>query len=249
MNCPPFYAAVMTDRVAVYWTTPESAPWFDTVLNDAEHARLSGFQYAPARRSFVAGRALLRIVAGARLGVPPWRVRIDSTCARCGDQHGRPRLVDASDVDLSVAHCAGRVVVAVADRTRVGVDVEPRTAAAFDGFDDVALSARERAHIGSLPIRDRVAIRTRMWVHKEAALKASGQGLTRSPDSLEWDDPATQFHEIDVGAAYCAVVAAPPPGHRGGRGYRCRFAGGSCGSCDSSTVLTHWVTSAAASSP
>jgi phosphopantetheinyl transferase len=50
-----------------------------------------------------------------------------------------------------------------------------------------------------------------MWVRKESALKITGEGLTRAPNAIAWDDPATQFYDIDVGTGYYAVIALTAP--------------------------------------
>jgi 4'-phosphopantetheinyl transferase len=195
-------------RVLVYWAQPQQAP-SPALLSDSERARLATFRDDAARRSFMTGRLLLRIAAGRWLGVPADQVRIDARCARCPAEHGPPRLLDAPGSHASVAHCEGRAVVALADRVAVGVDVEPRTAANFVGFEDVALSAQERARLAATSPGDRAAQQTRMWVRKEAVVKLTGAGLSRDPDTIDSDDPTVRFRELDLGAGYYAVVALP----------------------------------------
>ncbi|HEY2429895.1 MAG TPA: hypothetical protein VGI06_13245, partial [Acidimicrobiales bacterium] len=83
----------------------------------AERARASRFASDDSRRRWLAGRAVLRRVLGAVLGVAPEAV----------DLHEEPggRLVLSTDVGVhfSLSRAADLVVVAVADRP-VGVDVE-----------------------------------------------------------------------------------------------------------------------------
>lgn len=93
----------------------------------------------------------------------------------------------------SVARADGLNIVAFTDVGPVGVDLEREDAAGFDGFVDAAMHPDERAHT--------TVERTRLWVRKEAVLKATGQGLgvdprqvrmseARQPPALiHWDAP------------------------------------------------------------
>jgi 4'-phosphopantetheinyl transferase len=71
-------------------------------------------------------------------------------------------------------------VVAITDAGPVGVDVEAEGAADFAGFADVALHLGERA---TNPVDP-----TRVWVRKEALLKAHGLGLVVDPSDVGLDD-------------------------------------------------------------
>jgi 4'-phosphopantetheinyl transferase len=70
--------------------------------------------------------------------------------------------------------------MAITDAGQVGVDVEAEGAADFAGFADVALHPDERAMTPVDP--------TRVWVRKEALLKAYGLGLAVDPSDIRLDD-------------------------------------------------------------
>jgi 4'-phosphopantetheinyl transferase len=108
------------------------------------------------------------------------------------------------------------------------VDVE--AAAAFAGFDAVALAVTESAVLARLPSSRRPAARVTAWVRKEAVLKATRDGLRvpprdvvvsplgQPPRLLAWGDaPPTpvHLHDVDVAApghaACVGVVAAARP--------------------------------------
>ena len=139
-------------------------------------------------------------------------VVVGHRCTHCGSaEHGRPRvsLPDGHQPPhVSVSRTRGLTVVAVSDVGAVGVDVEPVGAASFDGFDAVALHPDERA-------TDAVE-RTRLWVRKEAVLKATGDGLRADPRELRVDpsprvvlaDGATVWvRDIDLdGYAFAVAV-------------------------------------------
>ncbi len=135
--------------------------------------------------------ALLRAEAARFHHVSPAHIVVVHECVRCGsDAHGRPRLVATAAVrhpaHVSLARAGEMSVVAITDAGPVGVDVEAEGAAGFAGFEDVALHRDERADDP-----------TRVWVRKEALLKAHGLGLAVDPrdvrlgdDGLEsWDSP------------------------------------------------------------
>ena len=138
--------------------------------------------------------ALLRAEAARFHQVSPGRIVVVHECLRCGsDAHGRPRLLATAAVrhpaHVSLARAGDLSVAAITDVGPVGVDVEAEGAADFAGFEDVALHRDERAHAADDPAR--------VWVRKEALLKAHGLGLAVDPrdvrlgdDGLEsWDSP------------------------------------------------------------
>ena len=215
--------------VSVAWAAPTARPALVRLLDDVERSRLARFRNADDRARFVAAHALLRIMVGRHVGRAPQQVVLDLTCPRCGRPHGPPRLVDEV-VHLSLAHAGCRVLVAVSTVGPVGVDVDTEAAAAFPGFDDVALAPSERSVIARLPPGRRDAARVPAWVRKEAVLKATGDGLTVPPGDVvvsplgepprlvTWHGaPREPVHLQDVDvvaaghAACAAVVAATRP--------------------------------------
>jgi 4'-phosphopantetheinyl transferase len=183
--------------------------------------------------------ALLRTLAAPRLGTTPDAVRLGrAACPACGGPHGRPVLLDAPDVHVSVATAAGVGAAAVSVDGPVGIDVEAFAGTAFPGFPDVALHPRER----SGPAAASAAGRARTWVRKEAVLKAAGVGLLVEPSCVvvsapdappvleEWprhpprvtvaaylplpDPAAVHLHDLGAPVGYAAAVAvvSPSPG-------------------------------------
>lgn len=162
-----------------------------------------------ARTTGAADDALLAL-AHAVTGVED--LRLTRACPRCGaDRHGRPVLrgVEGVSVSLSRPRTPGPALVALCADAGVGVDVENTGAATFDGFDAVALHPQERCADDDA--------RTRLWVRKEALLKAHGTGLTTDPrevwlgeDGQVVAGPAGTLVDLGLDGQIGAVAVTPP---------------------------------------
>ncbi|NUR79487.1 MAG: 4'-phosphopantetheinyl transferase superfamily protein, partial [Dermatophilaceae bacterium] len=196
----------MTDRRAEalvdLWLRKPTAATADVeasgpeLLDDVELARWRRFTHPASARSYAVAHALARNEIGRLVGRDPASIRFDRTCETCGAQHGRPRLLDDPELHLSLSRTPGLVAVALSRSGPVGVDVEPRAAASFEGFDEVALHPDERA-----PRTATATERVTAWVRKEAALKALGVGLRVDPASIRTPEEGRA----------AAVVAGLPP--------------------------------------
>jgi 4'-phosphopantetheinyl transferase len=158
-------------------------------LSPGERLRFERF-LAPARRQeFLAGRLLLR--HALRAWNVPWEaLRLEPS--------GRPAL-EVPDLDVSLAHAGGHVLVALARGGRVGVDVEVwrrRQRSLMDAF----FHADERAWMA-----DSVPRLHALWTVKEAALKALGEGLCGDPLRVHvspWDG-RVEIRDARDGFAAC----------------------------------------------
>jgi 4'-phosphopantetheinyl transferase len=223
-----------TPVVQVWWARPSPVDSVAQWLDPDERERLGSLRRADDRARFATGRALLRLVASRFVDTSPDQVRVRVLCPLCGsDRHGRPVIVVADDrrpPQVSLAHAGDRVVVALAAGP-VGIDVE-RVSAAPDAVADVAWSAAERAALAADPEGRSPEARARLWVRKEAVLKATGYGLSVPLATLT----------VTTGAGEARVLSWP--GHEDwagclglrdvdvGRGY----AGGIAVRCDPGTV-------------
>jgi 4'-phosphopantetheinyl transferase len=127
-------------------------------------------------------RALMRLVASKYLGCEPLEVPITlAACVHCGEPHGKPVLAD-SPVHINLSHTQNTVVIGIAS-SPVGVDVEPGPS----GRDWLKLSTRFYSTGEADWVREAGPVEAghrflRLWVRKEAILKATGEGL---PGGLE----------------------------------------------------------------
>jgi 4'-phosphopantetheinyl transferase len=129
-----------------------------------------------------AARGLMRLVASRYLGCEPLEVPITlAPCVICGEPHGKPVLAH-SPVHINLSHTGDTVMVGIAS-SPVGVDVEPGPS----GRNALKLSRRFYSPAESEWVREAGPAEAgerflRLWVRKEAILKATGEGL---PGGLE----------------------------------------------------------------
>ena len=169
-----------------------AAPAFDDVLDPAAAVRPPGplgerdvhvWVVPPAPRTGVAcssspaaGRRHARSHAAARRVVAGY-LACDPRCVDFRrDDLGKPQIV-GGDLHYSLAHAGDVALVGVGRGHPLGVDVEPvRRLAEREALVRRCFTARERAHVGALATDEDVL---RLWVRKEAAAKATGEGLKR----------------------------------------------------------------------
>ena len=185
------------------------------LLDRHERARFESFQHSDAQRRFLAGAALLRVVAAQELGTSPSEVNVDRKCERCADWHGRPRLPGA-DLEVSVSHSGDMAVVATCWNCPVGVDVEQLRPIEYSSLLAVIAHADEIDGVGAGPQF------FRLWTRKEAVLKATGDGISadmravvltpanEAPSLVRYSSRpgvAATLQDIYIAPGYAAAVA------------------------------------------
>ena len=173
---------------------------FGQWLSERENARLDGILSRVRRdgRMVVWGR--LRFILSQYLDCAPGDVGIERASS------GRPEIVfpEGADLRFSLTHSGDQALVAVS-RMLVGIDLEQMR----PSVDVQALAARfftrnEYEAIARLPEDEQVEAFFRVWVRKEAYLKAVGGsvpiGLSKCEVSVDAADPcvlAADFEEMD----------------------------------------------------
>ncbi|MET4093904.1 4'-phosphopantetheinyl transferase superfamily protein [Arthrobacter sp. UYCu712] len=165
----------------------------DAFLSPAEAASAGRFRRPADRLDYSASHALFRLLAARQLGLGPGAaagLEVRRRCSGCGGtDHGKPEI-EGTGLSLSRSHGAVMAAAGPAGAS-LGADLEKIPASVFDGFDDFAVAPGELAgHDGSGEgsaeddKKDDDAARMRLWVAKEAVLKAAGLGLSLEPASL-----------------------------------------------------------------
>lgn len=151
------------------------------LLPEAEHSRAGRFRHVRDGQAYIAAHVLFRLMAARWLGTGLGRaaeLEVKQHCRTCGGAHGKPRI---DGVELSLSRSSDAVLVAAAPAgCAIGADLERIPAELFAGFDGFTLAPAERQ---SLP-QPGISSRIRLWVAKEAALKATGHGLALDPRTL-----------------------------------------------------------------
>lgn len=169
------------------------------------------------RAAFVVARVMLRRVLGERLELSPGDVPLVARCTVCGKPHGQVHVEGIEGLWVSVTRSSGVLAVALTDAGPVGIDVESVASVDAAPVADVALSPGERLHVEALAPAERRDAVAAAWVRKEAALKALGTGLRRSPSDLELVPlvggaavrgvPDLQVADLGIGAGIVGAVA------------------------------------------
>lgn len=130
-------------------------------------------------------RALVREVLAETVDAPA------ESLALAADGFGRPILAHRPEISLSLAHCDGYTLCAIARDRAVGVDLERIDARyPFAEVADRVLAAEERAEWLRQPDSRRRDMFFRLWTRKEAVLKALGLGLRLAPETIDVSGPA-----------------------------------------------------------
>ena len=193
----------------------EARAWLD----DEERTQAGSYVRAELRRPYEIAHAAARQIISAAIGTEPGDLRFGRhDCPRCGEPHGRP-MVEGSDLEFSLTHTPGLVLVAIADRP-IGIDTEQcPEPEGLPGLIGVLHpdEAREVREAGSP--QEAVERFTRAWTRTEAYLKGLGIGLGREPqaDYLGTStDPERfidgwQVRDVAVPEGYAAAVAFHAP--------------------------------------
>lgn len=215
------------DQVVVWsWRLepePLSLEVAEGLLSDEEKARGRSFVTAALRHRFVAGRARLRSLLGAHLGLDP------HTLVFAENAFGKPRLADRPSVHFSLSHSGDQAVLAVSNQREIGIDIE-----CVRPLDHLDLARRyfhpnEVSAIEAVKAADEQLLAFfRIWTLKEAVVKAIGKGLSipldtfdvsiaTSPPAMvlspEGAPPTWWLHQTT--GAYCLALAVPGSGEVG----------------------------------
>ena len=211
-------------RCDVWWAHPAAeTPGLFGLLDEVERGRFAGYRREADKLRFLTGRALIRGVVSAELGVAPGDVVLDSSCFDCGKPHGKPKVV-GSTLEVSISHSGEWVALAMTDGAPVGVDVEEVRDAEVDGLAGICFSPPELTTFKSVPEEDRRGAFFTYWARKEAVLKATGKGMwvvmskltltgydepprVMDSETSEVDITAVQMADLDRGAGYRACMA------------------------------------------
>jgi 4'-phosphopantetheinyl transferase len=169
------------------------------VLAPDELERAGRFAFAEHRLRFVNSRVILRRLLSNYLEIRPDEIRFEYT------RNGKPflRVVDLS---FSISHSAGLFACAIAAYSLVGIDIEEmRSLSDAELIGRTLFTEHEWAAWKEIREPDRTAAFYRCWTRKEATVKASGEGLSRSLTSFSVPLLETEHLRLDSGIGQTAL--------------------------------------------
>lgn len=174
------------------------------IVSAEERARADRFRHAADRRSYLCGHAALRVLLGAERHVP-FEARSFASGSR-----GKPFLPESA-ARFNLSRSGTRALIGICRDGEIGVDIERVDADDGDAGREVArsnFSAAERAWIAAAAgEHERQRRFLRLWVIREALVKAIGSGLSRS-----MTDIAIAIHDdVPTLAGEDAWQLAEPP--------------------------------------
>lgn len=161
------------------WAPADRQVRLEAMLEPHERERLERFAFPWLRTRYAVAHAALRTVAARCLGRSATALRWTL------GPHGKPWL-PGTGLELNLSHAGDWGMIAVSDRHPVGVDIEAITPdRASPDMIRAVTSTAERAAFAGLPAREHAVAFFRLWVRKEAMIKALGTGLSRPLDTID----------------------------------------------------------------
>jgi phosphopantetheinyl transferase (holo-ACP synthase) len=181
-------------------TVPSEGDWAALSALDRRHA--DGIAHPAARTRFVIGRALLHAAVtelAPELGHAPIGLEVAAS--------GRLDVAGREDLHISISHTRGLAAAAVSRDVGVGIDVEPI------GRDDlpppaVWLTEEERRRLGGGSRHARRRRLLRLWVAKEAAIKAGVRPRPVTRRTIEVDEEQRRVVGANGTAARTEEIAS-----------------------------------------
>jgi 4'-phosphopantetheinyl transferase len=192
-----------------------------SVLSRGEQQRAGRFHFERDRRRFVVTRGILRTLLGGCLAVAP-----DAIAFGYG-KNGKPFVAsENTSIHFNVSHSHERALYAISRSHALGVDIEYLNRDVdCNGLARRFFTRCEYSELQRIPESGRKHAFLSCWTHKEAVIKATGDGLSLPLDQFnvtvaledtprvldfvgsakrasDWD-----LYAIDVGAEYVATVA------------------------------------------
>ena len=164
-------------------STPNKLEVFYGSLSTDERKRAESFVHERDRNRYIIARGILRALLGHYLGMAPEQV-----CLAYGT-NGKPHLADSlagSGLEFNLSHAANSAAYAFANRTQVGIDIEPlNKGLAWLQLATIVFSAREQAELAEIPEDEKAEAFLRGWTRKEAFAKGCGTGLSLDMNAFD----------------------------------------------------------------
>lgn len=146
-------------------------------LTDAERNRISYFSFKQVQNSYVISQGGLRLLLSSYLQIAPQHIQIKK------HNKGKPYTADDTTLCFNISNSGKYCVYAFSRAGEVGIDIEEiRSLPDIDELIDKNFTEKEKIYIA----KNKNERFFKFWTIKEAYLKAIGEGMRLTPDSLEF---------------------------------------------------------------
>ena len=166
-----------TDIINFTWLWLEDAAQYTETfagwLSDDERMKAAKFHFSVDRERFTLGRGFIRALSAAHLQIHPKAVVFSVT------DTGKPYLKEGG-LEFNVSHSGRGVLIAWSDGAAIGADVEMmdfKTTETLKEIAQISFSTNECAVLSAASESEKAPTFYRIWVRKEAIIKAEGVGL------------------------------------------------------------------------
>lgn len=161
--------------------TIEKLSSYKQALSLDERRRAARFQFDHQRKRFIAGRGILREILSSYLDVKPIELKLDYSPL------GKPSIAGFSEkLQFNLTYSNNLILIAITRVCAIGIDVE--YIKLITDIENVArnfFSTEEAERLMALAEDDRVSAFYKIFVRKEAYLKAMGVGLSDTIRQIE----------------------------------------------------------------
>ena len=152
--------------------TPIDQPLYLPLLASHERNHAQNLTQPAIRQRYIQVRATLRSLLSRYLNQAPESIDIRS------NQHGKPYLHDYPELVFNLSHSGDYLVIALANRCQLGIDIELCKARAnLPLMVNKCFNQTEAVYWQSLPENQKTSVFYQFWTRKEAFVKATGRGI------------------------------------------------------------------------
>ena len=161
-------------------TSSATIAQYRKLLDKKEESRIPFFKFEEAKNSYITSQGALRILLSGYLGISPKLIDLGRR------NKGKPYSIDDPDLNFNISNSGNLAVIAFLRSAELGIDIEQiRLLSDLDELIKRNFSAREIKFITANP-NEKLQRFFRFWTVKESYLKAIGEGMRLTPDSIEF---------------------------------------------------------------
>lgn len=150
------------------------------LLSGDERQRARRLSFAQDSRRYILCRGLLRCILGRYLDTTPEEIVFSYSSL------GKPEVQNTAGLQFNLTHSENLALIAVSRDRAIGIDLEHiQAVSAMQRVIKRICSPQEQAIFATLGKDEQLAAFYTCWTRKEAYLKATGEGFSRSPDQIE----------------------------------------------------------------